>query len=40
MRAYGGEKLDLEWINLISKAKKLGLSKEEIRQFLDNSSKK
>ena len=39
MRAYYEEKLDDEWVQLISEAKKLGLSKEEIRQFLDSSKK-
>ena len=40
MRACTGEKLDQEWVTLISTAKKIGLSKEEVRKFLDNSSKK
>lgn len=33
-------KIDQEWIDLILKAKKDGLSKNEIRAFLNGSSKK
>ncbi len=40
MRTYTGEKLDQEWVTLISIAKKIGLSKEEVKTFLNNSSKK
>jgi hypothetical protein len=32
--AKGKERLDREWVLLITKAKQLGLSKEEIRLFL------
>ncbi|MDP4551591.1 anti-repressor SinI family protein [Guptibacillus hwajinpoensis] len=39
MRTYTDEKLDEEWVTLISIAKKLGLSKEEVKQFIASSSK-
>ncbi|PAE28561.1 hypothetical protein CHI07_12695 [Paenibacillus sp. 7884-2] len=31
---------DQEWITLIKSAKKLGISLEEVRQFLNSTSKK
>jgi antagonist of SinR len=30
------QQLDLEWIQLIKEAKKLGIKKEEIREFLSS----
>lgn len=32
------EELDVEWMRLIIEAKNLGIQKEEIRQFLSESS--
>ncbi|WP_347548432.1 anti-repressor SinI family protein [Pseudalkalibacillus hwajinpoensis] len=40
MRTHTDEKLDQEWVDLISIAIKIGLSKEEVKRFLVNSSKK
>lgn len=36
----GLEGLDTEWLELILEARKLGLEKEEIREFLENHSSK
>ncbi|MFQ3545380.1 anti-repressor SinI family protein [Halobacillus rhizosphaerae] len=33
------ELLDAEWVDLVKEAKKLGMSKEEIRAFLININK-
>ncbi|MFK3960893.1 anti-repressor SinI family protein [Guptibacillus hwajinpoensis] len=40
MKTYIDEKLDQEWVTLISTARRMGLSKEEVKDFLINSSKK
>ncbi|MGG1687284.1 MULTISPECIES: anti-repressor SinI family protein [Bacillales] len=40
MKTYTDEKLDQEWVTLISIARRMGLSKEEVKDFLINSSKK
>ncbi|MDO6658285.1 anti-repressor SinI family protein [Anaerobacillus sp. 1_MG-2023] len=40
MKTYTDEKLDQEWVALISIARRMGLSKEEVKDFLINSSKK
>ncbi|GLB59932.1 anti-repressor SinI family protein [Cytobacillus sp. NCCP-133] len=34
------EGIDMEWLQLIMKAKNLGLEKEEIRKFLHNNGAK
>ncbi|MDQ0155559.1 antagonist of SinR [Robertmurraya andreesenii] len=34
------EGLDTEWVKLILEAKRLGISKEEIREFLNSNSYK
>ncbi|UOQ45714.1 anti-repressor SinI family protein [Halobacillus salinarum] len=33
------ERLDAEWIDLVKQAKRIGLTKEEIRAYLDQKKK-
>lgn len=33
---FEGQKLDLEWVQLIIEAKNVGIKKEEIREFLNS----